>query len=166
MITNDYSVEVEANKPHTVVEIASGSIPGYDHRRTGYSGLDANGTITIAEGKTRRVSIENKYVKHGTVIKPGKLTIKKTVEGVDVPDNYEVTVNVYNSDKSVNENVTLNAGNNFSYTFENLDEEYYYINEVDSTDINGYRLVETRTDNRIYDEEMADTVCMYPRTKK
>ena len=153
MITNDYSVEVEANKPHTVVEIASGSIPGYDHRRTGYSGLDANGTITIAEGKTRRVSIENKYVKHGTVIKPGKLTIKKTVEGVDVPDNYEVTVNVYNSDKSVNENVTLNAGNNFSYTFENLDEEYYYINEVDSTDINGYRLVETRTDNRIYDEE-------------
>ena len=153
MITNDYSVEVEANKPHTVVETASGSIPGYDHRRTGYSGLDANGTITIAEGKTRRVSIENKYVKHGTVIKPGKLTIKKTVEGVDVPDNYEVTVNVFNADKTVNENVTLNAGNNFSYTFENLDEEYYYINEVDSTDINGYRLVETRTDNRIYDEE-------------
>lgn len=153
MITGSYSVEVEAGKPHTVVETASGSIPGYDHRRTGYSGLDANGTITIAEGKTGRVSIENKYVKHGTVIKPGKLTIKKTVEGVDVPDNYEVTVNVYNSDKSVNENVTLNAGNNFSYTFENLDEEYYYINEVDSTDINGYRLVETRTDNRIYDEE-------------
>lgn len=153
MIPDGYIVEVEAGKPHTVVETASGSIPGYDHRRTGYSGLDANGTITIAEGKTGRVSIENKYVKHGTVIKPGKLTIKKTVEGVDVPDNYEVTVNVYNSDKSVNENVTLNAGNNFSYTFENLDEEYYYINEVDSTDINGYRLVETRTDNRIYDEE-------------
>lgn len=153
MIPDGYIVEVEAGKPHTVVETASGSISGYDHRRTGYSGLDANGTITIAEGKTGRVSIENKYVKHGTVIKPGKLTIKKTVEGVDVPDNYEVTVNVYNSDKTVNENVTLNAGNNFSYTFENLDEEYYYINEVDSTDINGYRLVETRTDNRIYDEE-------------
>lgn len=153
MITNDYSVEVEANKPHTVVEIASGSIPGYDHRRTGYSGLDANGTITIAEGKTRRVSIENKYVKHGTVIKPGKLTIKKTVEGVDVPDNYEVTVNVYNRDKSVDLSIKLNKANNFSHTLENLDEEYYYINEVDSTDINGYRLVETRTDNRIYDEE-------------
>lgn len=153
MIPDGYIVEVEAGKPHTVVETASGSIPGYDHRRTGYSGLDANGTITIAEGKTGRVSIENKYVKHGTVIKPGKLTIKKTVEGVDVPDNYEVTVNVFNADKTVNENVTLNAGNNFSYTFENLDEEYYYINEVDSTDINGYRLVETRTDNRIYDEE-------------
>lgn len=153
MITNDYSVEVEANKPHTVVEIASGSIPGYDHRRTGYSGLDANGTITIAEGKTGRVSIENKYVKHGTVIKPGKLTIKKTVEGVDVPDNYEVTVNVYNRDKSVDLSIKLNKANNFSHTLENLNEEYYYINEVDSTDINGYRLVETRTDNRIYDEE-------------
>lgn len=153
MIPDGYIVEVEAGKPHTVVEKASGSIPGYNHRRTGYSGLDANGTITIAEGKTGRVSIENKYVKHGTEINPGKLTIKKTVEGVDVPDNYEVTVNVFNADKTVNENVTLNAGNNFSYTFENLDEEYYYINEVDSTDINGYRLVETRTDNRIYDEE-------------
>ncbi len=153
MITNDYSVEVEDNKPHTVVEIASGSIPGYDHRRTGYSGLDANGTITIAEGKTRRVSIENKYVKHGTVIKPGKLTIKMTVEGVDVPDNYEVTVNVYNRDKSVDLSIKLNKANNFSHTLENLNEEYYYINEVDSTDINGYRLVETRTDNRIYDEE-------------
>lgn len=153
MLAGSYSIEVEANKPHTVVETASGSVPGYDHRRTGYEGLDANGTITIAEGKTRRVSIENKYVKHGTEIKPGKLTIKKTVEGVDIPDNYEVTVNVFNANKTVNENVKLNAGNNFSYTFENLNEEYYYINEVDSTDINGYRLVETRTDNRIYDEE-------------
>ena len=153
MLAGSYSVEVEANKPHTVVETASGSIPGYDHRRTEYEGLDANGTITIAEGKTDRVSIENKYVKHGTVIELGKLTIKKIVEGVAVPDNYEVTVNVFNADKTVNENVTLNAGNNFSYTFENLNEEYYYINEVDSTDINGYRLVETRTDNRIYDEE-------------
>lgn len=153
MLAGSYSVEVEANKPHTVVETASGSIPGYDHRRTEYSGLDENGTITIAEGKTRRVSIENKYVKHGTVIKPGKLTIKKIVEGVDVPDNYKVTVNVYNRDKSVNLTIKLNKANNFSHTLENLNEEYYYINEVDSTDINGYRLVETRTDNRIYDEE-------------
>lgn len=153
MIPDGYIVEVEAGKPHTVVETASGSIPGYDHRRTGYSGLEANGTITIAEGKTGRVSIENKYVKHGTVINPGKLTIKKIVEGVDVPDNYEVTVNVYNRDKSVDLTIKLNKANNFSHTLENLDEEYYYINEVDSTDINGYRLVETRTDNRIYDEE-------------
>lgn len=153
MLADSYSVEVEAGKPHTVVETASGSIPGYDHRRTEYSGLDENGTITIAEGKTRRVSIENKYVEHGTVIKPGKLTIKKIVEGVDVPDNYEVTVNVYNRDKSVDLSIKLNKANNFSHTLENLNEEYYYINEVDSTDINGYRLVETRTDNRIYDEE-------------
>lgn len=151
MITNDYSVEVEANKPHTVVEIASGSIPGYDHRRTGYSGLDANGTITIAEGKTRRVSIENKYVKHGTVIKPGKLTIKKTVEGVDVPDNYEVTVNVYNSDKSVNENIKLNKANSFSHTLE-LEEDRYYIKETTFTDINGYQLTGMDTqEHRPYD---------------
>ena len=139
MIPDGYIVEVEAGKPHTVVETASGSIPGYDHRRTGYSGLDANGTITIAEGKTGRVSIENKYVKHGTVIKPGKLTIKKTVEGVDVPDNYEVTVNVYNSDKSVNENIKLNKANSFSHTLE-LEEDRYYIKETTFTDINGYQL--------------------------
>lgn len=151
MITNDYSVEVEANKPHTVVEIASGSIPGYDHRRTGYSGLDANGTITIAEGKTRRVSIENKYVKHGTVIELGKLTIKKTVEGVDVPDNYEVTVNVYNADKSVDRTIKLNKANNFSHTLE-FEEGRYYIKEVDFTDINGYQLTGMDTqESRPYD---------------
>lgn len=151
MITGSYSVEVEAGKPHTVVETASGSIPGYDHRRTGYSGLDANGTITIAEGKTGRVSIENKYVKHGTVIKPGKLTIKKTVEGVDVPDNYEVTVNVYNSDKSVNENIKLNKANSFSHTLE-LEEDRYYIKETTFTDINGYQLTGMDTqESRPYD---------------
>lgn len=152
MIPDGYIVEVEAGKPHTVVETASGSIPGYDHRRTGYSGLDANGTITIAEGKTGRVSIENKYVKHGTVIKPGKLTIKKTVEGVDVPDNYEVTVNVYNSDKSVNENIKLNKANSFSHTLE-LEEDRYYIKETTFTDINGYQLTGMDTqEHRPYDE--------------
>lgn len=152
MIPDGYIVEVEAGKPHTVVETASGSIPGYDHRRTGYSGIDANGTITIAEGKTGRVSIENKYVKHGTVIKPGKLTIKKTVEGVDVPDNYEVTVNVYNSDKSVNENIKLNKANSFSHTLE-LEEDRYYIKETTFTDINGYQLTGMDTqEHRPYDE--------------
>ena len=152
MIPDGYIVEVEAGKPHTVVETASGSIPGYDHRRTGYSGLDANGTITIAEGKTGRVSIENKYVKHGTVIKPGKLTIKKTVEGVDVPDNYEVTVKVYNSDKSVNENIKLNKANSFSHTLE-LEEDRYYIKETTFTDINGYQLTGMDTqEHRPYDE--------------
>lgn len=153
MLTGSYSVEVEADKPHTVVETASGSIPGYDHIRTGYSGLDANGTITIAEGETGTVTISNKYVKHGTEIKKGKLTIKKTVEGVTVPDNYEVTVNVYNADKSVDLTIKLNKANNFSHTLENLNEGYYYINETDSTDIDGYQLIETKTDNRIYDEE-------------
>ena len=151
MLTGSYSVEVEANKPHTVVETASGSIPGYDHRRTGYEGLDANGTITIAEGKTDRVSIENEYVKHGTEIKPGKLTIKKTVEGVDIPDNYEVTVNVYNRDKSVDLTFKLNKANSFSHTLE-LEEDRYYIKEVAFTDINGYQLTGMDTqEHRPYD---------------
>ena len=152
MIPDGYIVEVEAGKPHTVVETASSSIPGYDHRRTGYSGLDANGTITIAEGKTGRVSIENKYVKHGTVINPGKLTIKKIVEGVDVPDNYEVTVNVYNRDKSVDLTIKLNKANNFSHTLE-LEEDRYYIEETDFTDISGYQLTGMDTqEHRPYDE--------------
>lgn len=148
--------EVEVGKEYTISETYRSGIPNYDFVKATIWERDiANGfKITFDEDDNgRTIIITNKYVKHGTVIKPGKLTIKKTVEGVDVPDNYEVTVNVFNADKTVNENVTLNAGNNFSYTFENLDEEYYYINEVDSTDINGYRLVETRTDNRIYDEE-------------
>lgn len=154
MIPDGYIVEVEAGKPHTVVEKASGSIPGYNHRRTGYSGLDANGTITIAEGKTGRVSIENKYVKHGTEINPGKLTIKKTVKGVDVPDNYEVTVNVYNADKSVNENIKLNKENSFSHTLELEEEGLYYIKETTFTDINGYQLTGMDTqEHRPYDEE-------------
>lgn len=153
MITGSYSVEVEAGKPHTVVETASGSIPGYDHRRTGYSGLDANGTITIAEGKTGRVSIENKYVKHGTELNKGKLIIKKTVEGVDVPDNYEVTVNVYNRDKSVDLTIKLNKANNFSHTLE-LEEDLYYIKETTFTDINDYQLTGMDTqERRPYDEE-------------
>lgn len=148
--------EVEVGKEYTISETYKSDIPNYDFvKATIWERNIANGfKITFDEDDDgRNIIITNKYVKHGTVIKPGKLTIKKTVEGVDVPDNYEVTVNVFNADKTVNENVTLNAGNNFSYTFENLNEEYYYINEVDSTDINDYRLAETRTDNRIYDEE-------------
>lgn len=95
--------------------------------------------------------IENKYVKHGTEIKPGKLTIKKTVEGVTVPDNYEVTVNVYNADKSVNLTIKLNKANNFSHTLE-LEEDTYYIKETNFTDINGYQLTGMDTqEHRPYD---------------
>lgn len=148
---NDYSVEVEADKPHTVVETASGEIPGYDHIRTGYSGLDANGTITIAEGETGTVTIGNKYAKKGTEIKKGQLTIKKTVEGVTVPDNYEVTVNVYNANKTVDLTIKLNKRNNFSYTLE-LEEDLYYIKETVFTDINGYQLTGMDTqEHRPYD---------------
>lgn len=148
--------EVEVGKEYTISETYKSDIPNYDFvKATIWERNIANGfKITFDEDDDgRTIIITNKYVKHGTVIKPGKLTIKKTVEGVDVPDNYEVTVNVYNRDKSVDLSIKLNKANNFSHTLENLNEEYYYINEVDSTDINGYRLVETRTDNRIYDEE-------------
>ena len=148
--------EVEVGKEYTISETYRSDIPNYDFvKATIWERNIANGfKITFDEDDDgRNIIITNKYVKHGTVIKPGKLTIKKTVEGVDVPDNYEVTVNVFNADKTVDLTFKLNKANSFSHTLENLDEEYYYINEVDSTDINGYRLVETRTDNRIYDEE-------------
>lgn len=148
--------EVEVGKEYTISETYKSDIPNYDFVKATIweRNIDNGFKITFDEDDDGRIIIiTNKYVKHGTVIELGKLTIKKTVEGVDVPDNYEVTVNVYNADKSVDRTIKLNKANNFSHTLENLNEEYYYINEVDSTDINGYRLVETRTDNRIYDEE-------------
>ena len=100
----------------------------------------------------RTIIITNKYVKHGTVINPGKLTIKKIVEGVTVPDNYEVTVNVYNADKSVNENIKLNKENSFSHTLELEEEGRYYIKEAGFTDISGYQLTGMDTqEHRPYD---------------
>lgn len=103
--------EVEVGKEYTISETYKSDIPNYDFVKATIWERDiANGfKITFDEDDDgRTIIITNKYVKHGTVINPGKLTIKKTVKGVDVPDNYEVTVNVYNSDKSVNENIKLN----------------------------------------------------------
>lgn len=134
--------EVEVGKEYTISETYKSDIPNYDFvKATIWERNIANGfKITFDEDDDgRTIIITNKYVKHGTVIKPGKLTIKKTVEGVDVPDNYEVTVNVYNSDKSVNENIKLNKANSFSHTLE-LEEDRYYIKETTFTDINGYQL--------------------------
>lgn len=148
--------EVEVGKEYTISETYKSDIPNYDFVKATIEERDiANGfKITFDEDDDgRTIFIENKYVKHGTEIKKGQLTIKKTVEGVTVPDNYEVTVNVYNEDKSVDLTIKLNKANNFSHTLENLNEGYYYINETDSTDIDGYQLIETKTDNRIYDEE-------------
>ena len=148
--------EVEVGKEYTISETYKSDIPNYDFvKATIWERNIANGfKITFDEDDDgRTIIITNKYVKHGTVIKPGKLTIKKTVEGVDVPDNYEVTVNVYNSDKSVNENIKLNKANSFSHTLE-LEEDRYYIKETTFTDINGYQLTGMDTqEHRPYDEE-------------
>lgn len=146
--------EVEVGKEYTISETYKSDIPNYDFvKATIWERNIANGfKITFDEDDDgRTIIITNKYVKHGTVIKPGKLTIKKTVEGVDVPDNYEVTVNVYNSDKSVNENIKLNKANSFSHTLK-LEEDRYYIKETTFTDINGYQLTGMDTqEHRPYD---------------
>lgn len=147
--------EVEVGKEYTISETYRSDIPNYDFvKATIWERNIANGfKITFDEDDDgRNIIITNKYVKHGTVIKPGKLTIKKTVEGVDVPDNYEVTVNVFNADKTVDLTFKLNKANSFSHTLE-LEEDRYYIKEVAFTDINGYQLTGMDTlEHRPYDE--------------
>lgn len=146
--------EVEVGKEYTISETYKSDIPNYDFvKATIWERNIANGfKITFDEDDDGRIIIiTNKYVKHGTVIELGKLTIKKTVEGVTVPDNYEVTVNVFNADKTVNENVKLNKANSFSHTLE-LEEDRYYIKETTFTDINGYQLTGMDTqEHRPYD---------------
>lgn len=145
--------EVEVGKEYTISETYKSDIPNYDFvKATIWERNIANGfKITFDEDDDGRIIITNKYVKHGTVIELGKLTIKKTVEGVDVPDNYEVTVNVYNADKSVDRTIKLNKANNFSHTLK-LEEDRYYIKETTFTDINGYQLTGMDTqESRPYD---------------
>lgn len=146
--------EVEVGKEYTISETYKSDIPNYDFvKATIWERNIANGfKITFDEDDDgRTIIITNKYVKHGTVIKPGKLTIKKTVEGVDVPDNYEVTVNVYNANKTVDLTFKLNKANSFSHTLE-LEEDRYYIKETTFTDINGYQLTGMDTqEHRPYD---------------
>lgn len=146
--------EVEVGKEYTISETYKSDIPNYDFvKATIWERNIANGfKITFDEDDDgRTIIITNKYVKHGTVIKLGKLTIKKTVEGVDVPDNYEVTVNVYNANKTVDLTFKLNKANSFSHTLE-LEEDRYYIKEVAFTDINGYQLTGMDTqEHRPYD---------------
>lgn len=146
--------EVEVGKEYTISETYKSDIPNYDFvKATIWERNIANGfKITFDEDDDgRTIIITNKYVKHGTVIKPGKLTIKKIVEGVDVPDNYEVTVNVYNANKTVDLTFKLNKANSFSHTLK-LEEDRYYIKEVAFTDINGYQLTGMDTqEHRPYD---------------
>ena len=155
-ITNlmEEEFEVEVGKEYTISETYKSDIPNYDFvKATIWERNIANGfKITFDEDDDGRIIIiTNKYVKHGTVIELGKLTIKKTVEGVTVPDNYEVTVNVYNADNSVDRTFKLNKANSFSHTLE-LEEDRYYIKETTFTDINGYQLTGMDTqESRPYD---------------
>lgn len=146
--------EVEVGKEYTISETYKSDIPNYDFVKATIweRNIDNGFKITFDEDDDGRIIIiTNKYVKHGTVIELGKLTIKKTVEGVDVPDNYEVTVNVYNADKSVDRTFKLNKANSFSHTLE-LEEDRYYIKETTFTDINGYQLTGMDTqESRPYD---------------
>lgn len=154
--------EVEVGKEYTISETYKSDIPNYDFvKATIWERNIANGfKITFDEDDDgRTIIITNKYVKHGTVIKPGKLTIKKTVEGVDVPDNYEVTVNVFNADKTVNENIKLNKENSFSHTLKLEEEGRYYIKEAGFTDISGYQLTGMDTqESRTYDGTGIDKI--------
>ena len=146
--------EVEVGKEYTISETYKSDIPNYDFVKATIweRNIDNGFKITFDEDDDGRIIIiTNKYVKHGTVIELGKLTIKKTVEGVDVPDNYEVTVNVYNANKTVDLTFKLNKANSFSHTLE-LEEDRYYIKEVAFTDINGYQLTGMDTqEHRPYD---------------
>lgn len=154
--------EVEVGKEYTISETYKSDIPNYDFVKATIWERDiANGfKITFDEDDDgRTIIITNKYVKHGTVIKPGKLTIKKIVEGVTVPDNYEVTVNVFNADKTVNENIKLNKENSFSHTLKLEEEGRYYIKEAGFTDISGYQLTGMDTqESRTYDGTGIDKI--------
>lgn len=146
--------EVEVGKEYTISETYKSDIPNYDFVKATIweRNIDNGFKITFDEDDDGRIIIiTNKYVKHGTVTELGKLTIKKTVEGVDVPDNYEVTVNVYNANKTVDLTFKLNKANSFSHTLK-LEEDRYYIKEVAFTDINGYQLTGMDTqEHRPYD---------------
>lgn len=147
--------EVEVGKEYTISETYKSDIPNYDFVKATIweRNIDNGFKITFDEDDDgRTIIITNKYVKHGTVIKPGKLTIKKTVEGVDVPDNYEVTVNVYNANKTVDLTFKLNKANRFSHTLKLEEEGRYYIKEAGFTDISGYQLTGMDTqESRPYD---------------
>lgn len=130
--------EVEVGKEYTISETYKSDIPNYDFvKATIWERNIANGfKITFDEDDDGRIIIiTNKYVKHGTVIELGKLTIKKTVEGVDIPEGYEVTVAVGN------QTITLKKGE-LSKTIE-LDAGTYTVRETDMSNIDGYDLVKT-----------------------
>lgn len=114
---------------YTVTETANSNIDGYDFVKTEYSNLDANNGIALAEGGEKTVTVTNTYSKKQEP--KAELTIKKTVEGVDIPEGYEVTVAVNGTEHK------LNKGNQFRLDIE-VAPGKYTIEEKGCTEINGY----------------------------
>ena len=114
---------------YTVTETDKSNIDGYDFVKTEYSNLDANNGITLAEGGEAIVTVTNTYSKKQEP--KAELTIKKTVEGVDIPEGYEVTVAVNGTEHK------LNKDNQFSLNIE-VAPGKYTIEEKGCTEINGY----------------------------
>ena len=122
------TIELDAGT-YTVRETDMSNIDGYDLVKTEYSKLDANNGITLAEGGEENVTVTNTYSKKQEP--KAKLTIKKTVEGVDIPEGYVVTVAVNGTEYK------LNKGNQFRLDIE-VAPGKYTIEEKGCTEINGY----------------------------
>ena len=114
---------------YTVTETDMSNIDGYDFVKTEYSNPDANNGITLAEGGEDTVIVTNTYSKKQEP--KANLTIKKTVEGVDKPEGYEVTVAVNGAEHK------LNKANGFRLDIE-VAPGKYTIEEKGCTEINGY----------------------------
>lgn len=122
------TIELDAGT-YTVTETDMSNIDGYDFVKTEYSNLDANNGITLAEGGEKTVTVTNTYSKKQEP--KANLTIKKTVEGVDIPEGYEVTVAVNGTEHK------LNKANGFRLDIE-VAPGKYTIEEKGCTEINGY----------------------------
>lgn len=106
------------------------------------NGQDANGMVfTVSNaGETVSLTVNNAYTKQQPQPEKANISIRKTVEGVDKPENYEVVVNI--KGENFDRDITLNASNGFS---KNIDVApgKYTIAEKSSSDIQGYKLVST-----------------------
>lgn len=127
---NSYTQIIELNAgTYTVEETTKSNINGYNIEKTEYSNLDANNGVTLAEGGEATVTVTNTYVKQR--VPKANLTISKTVEGVEIPEGYEVTVAVNGTEYK------LNKDNQFSLNIE-VAPGKYTIEEKGCTEINGY----------------------------
>lgn len=126
-LSKTISLDAGAYTVHETDDMSN--IDGYDCVKTEYSNLDANNGITLAEGDEKIVTVTNTYVKQR--VPKANLTISKTVEGVEIPEGYEVTVAVNGTEYK------LNKDNQFSLNIE-VDPGKYTIEEKGCTEINGY----------------------------